>query len=305
MGENIPIRHHYIPQFILRSFCNETGILNVYNPTTKEISYKKPENVFMVRNLYRDEINNPNNPVKIEKDFAIYESEIALTINKFLTTDIITLTVEEEESLRLFLAIMGFRSGRTGNLFGHNESEEFRDYYGVYQENGDLSDFWKRNLSYLVNCRSILDVIKHESIDEPIKKFMIRDTMGSTCNGMYIMIVERRGKEDFLISDCYPLVIEGHNEDGTIRLELYKVYPISPKRAIMLVANGVEQARLAASGFQKDFFREPKVSRDRKSLTIKVIKLYELDVKRFNQIAFENAAEGIVFQNIDLLEKYK
>lgn len=305
MGKAIPVRHHYIPQFILRSFSNENGILHVYNPITKEISDKKPADVFMARNLYRDTINNPDNPVKLETDFAKYESEVAKIINKFLTEDEITISVEEEESLRLFLAIMGFRAERTGESLGKNTTDDNNDFFCLFQEDGNLSDFWKRNLGYLANCRSIKDVLDNPDIDEPVKLFMLRDTMSSTLTGMYIMIVERRGREDFLITDCYPSVIEGHNEDGSIRLELYMVYPISPKRAVMLVANGVEQARLAASGFPRDFFQIPKISRDRKTVKIKVRNIYELDVKRFNQIAFENALEGVVFQNIDSIEKYK
>ena len=33
-----PIRHHYIPQFILRNFANDEGKVNPYDEKTKIIS---------------------------------------------------------------------------------------------------------------------------------------------------------------------------------------------------------------------------------------------------------------------------
>lgn len=54
-----PIRHHYIPQFILRNFCfNDRGDLFYYDKENSKTSVKNTRDIFMVRNLYRDEINN-------------------------------------------------------------------------------------------------------------------------------------------------------------------------------------------------------------------------------------------------------
>ena len=43
-----------------------------------------------------------------------------------------------------------------------------------------------------------------------------------------------------MLSDCYPAVIEGFSDDGSIRLNMYSVYPISELKVLLLVANGVE-----------------------------------------------------------------
>ena len=96
-----PIRHHYIPQFILRNFCFEDGHLYYFDKQTGCISVKDTRDVFMARNLYRDEINDAADPVKIEKDLAEYEREVAQIIReRFLNEREFFLTFEENEKLK-------------------------------------------------------------------------------------------------------------------------------------------------------------------------------------------------------------
>lgn len=65
---NEPIRHHYIPQFILRNFCfNNHGEVRYYCKKTNVESVANTRDVFMERNLYRDEINSPNDPTSVQK----------------------------------------------------------------------------------------------------------------------------------------------------------------------------------------------------------------------------------------------
>ncbi|MDE7249934.1 MAG: hypothetical protein K2N82_08620 [Lachnospiraceae bacterium] len=53
---------------------------------------------------------------------------------------------------------MSFRSRITSNKFGTDASDENRLFYSKYQKDGNLSDFWKRNLGNLVNCKSLKEV---------------------------------------------------------------------------------------------------------------------------------------------------
>lgn len=210
-----PIRHHYIPQFILRNFCFDENRKHIYyfDKKTAKISQRKIEEVFMVRNLYRDGINNPDEPVKIENDLARFEGEVSKIITgKFLKEDEIELSFEEDDKLKLFFAIMGFRSKITSDKLGEKASNEMKRFYSMYQSDENLSDFWKRNLGYLVNCRSLRDVLNHKEIDEPIKIFFRRDTFGIF--GLYFIVAEKRGPFDFIISDVYPTVITGVTDMG-------------------------------------------------------------------------------------------
>ena len=97
-----------------------------------------------------------------------------------------------------------------------------------------------------------------------------------------------------MLSDCYPAVFEGTSDDGTIRLNMYSVFPISESKALLLVANGVEAASQSVSGFKENFFKKPYYSRDNKILTFRFRKIYQTDVRRINDAMFVNASEGVV-----------
>ena len=299
-----PVRHHYIPRFILRAFCDENGCLSYYDLAKHRVEEKKTEEVFMARNLYRDTINNPDNPTKIEADLARFEQEVAPLIKRFLSEEgEVKLSVEEDDKLKLFFAIMSFRSENVKDMFSDSATDSFKNFYSFYQEDGNLNDLWKRNLGELVNCRSLKEVLQNPGIDQPIKLFMRRDTEGLF--GMYFIPAEVRGSEDFVISDCYPAVFQGSSKDEMIKLNMYLVYPISPKKALFLAANGVQSAPLAAAGFRKEFFRKPSYSSIDKTLTYRFRKIYEEDVKMVNDTMFENANEGIAFRDYRRIHNVK
>ncbi|MBD5514633.1 MAG: DUF4238 domain-containing protein [Lachnospiraceae bacterium] len=291
-----PIKHHYIPQFILRNFCFDGGNrLYYFNKKTSEICERKTNEIFMVRNLYRDNINNPDEPAKIEKDMARFESEVSRIIaEKFLRENEISISLEDNEKLKLFFALMGFRSKITSNTFGAGASEESKGIYFLYQKNGDLSDFWKRNLGKLVNCRSLKEVCEHNEIDDPIKIFMCRDILGIF--GLYFIVAERRGTFDFVISDSYPTIIYGEMENG-LELILYSIIPISPDRVILLVANGATAAPERVRVLNDEVLRMPKINMNRKIITIHVRKIYEREVEYLNSALIKEAHEGVAFRD--------
>lgn len=52
MGENRPKNHHYIPQMLLRNFCDDKGVLWVGDKERRKCYRTTPKNVFVERNLY-------------------------------------------------------------------------------------------------------------------------------------------------------------------------------------------------------------------------------------------------------------
>lgn len=293
-----PVRHHYIPQFILRNFCyDDRSHLFYCDKKTLEISKKKTKEIFMVRNLYRDNINSIDNPTKIEKNMACFESEVAQIITKgFLNENDISITLDEDEKLKLFFAIMAFRSKITSDKFGNEASDESKVFYSMYQENGDLTDFWKRNLGNLVNCRSLEEVLNHKEIDVPIKNFFIRDTIGYS--GLYFIVAERRGQIDFIISDVYPTLVTGVTI-GKIELPLYSILPISPDRIILLAVNGVEKAPRSVAVLSDEVLKKPKINFNKRIIKIHVKKMYENEVRYVNSMLINAAYEGFAFRNRD------
>ena len=294
-----PIRHHYIPQFILRNFAYDgNNGLHYFDVSTKSIVDVKTTDVFVQRDLYRDEINHVDNPTKLEQDFAKFEQEVSKIVKKCLGDNQVILTVEEYNALIVFFSLMGFRSYNTySKTFNKVDG---KDFYSFWQEDGNLSDFWRRNLEYLVNCRSIDEVINHPKIDEPVKEFFMRDSFGYS--GKYIAIMERRGPKDFVISDSYPVVVTGEGDIPYLPvMPMFDYYPISPKRIIVFCSDGVDEAPLSVRMFENNNLKKPYLHKKTKQFEIKVTKIYENTVSEINEDIIKHAQSGFIIteRNLD------
>ena len=292
-----PIRHHYIPQFILKNFCfDENKHINYYDVKNNEFSVQETSNIFMVRNLYRDEVNYQDNPVQLENDFSKYEMEVSKTIKEFLNEDSFELTIEEDERLKLFLAIMSFRSRVTKEKFS-TFSENDKTYFELIKEGETFEEVWIRNLEKIVRCRSLDEVIKRNDIDTIMKAAMMRDSFGLF--GNYFIIAERRGNEDFFISDCYPVCTDGIFDDG-LKIPMFSYFPISPSRILILAANGVDGAPRDMKNHENGFLRKPSKLPNSNYYKFSVRKIYEDKVKMINENMFKATKEiggNIAFKN--------
>lgn len=222
-----------------------------------------------------------------------FEGEISKIIKKMLIVDKVVLTKEDDEKIKLFLAIMGFRNHRTKYNFAEEMSSVSKDMYLQYQENGDFLDLWKRNLGYLVNCRTGKDVINHTEIDEPIKVFMMRDIYGVF--GTYLVIVEKREEEGFVVGDTYPAVVTGTHANGW-SLHMYSINPISPSRAVLLVSNGAEGVPREVLEFRSSILSKPKIHLEDGSVAIRVKKIYPEEVRVINNMTIHAAQKGYVIK---------
>ena len=287
-----PIRQHYIPQFILRNFCFDAeNNLYFYSMKDKEITIKNTRDIFMERRLYNSELVNPDDPAQIEKDFAKYEQEIGKLIkDKILNKHEISLTLKEEASLRFFCALLGFRSKNANDIF-NNLTEEGKSMYGPYQPDGNFEELWKRNLSVLVKCRSFDEVVDRKDVDKPIKAFMQKDCFGIF--GKYFVFFEKRGPVDFIIGDCYPVVISGMAENINLSMDLISYFSLSPNLCMALVNNGAENAP-CLFGFKK-YLKKPWERNG--ILEYKTQKLYEHDIRAINEGTVINSNFGLAFQN--------
>ena len=290
------IRQHYIPQFILRNFTfNNNGELYYYSLKENKIFKKKTRDIFMEYRLYNSETINPDDPTQIEKDFAKYEREIAHLIKeKILDKHDIFLTTNEEASLRFFCALLGIRSKNANDIF-NNLDDEAKLMYSKYQQDGKFDELWKRNLSVLAKSRSFDEIVNRNDVDKPIKEFMQKDCFG--VYGRYFIFLERRGPIDFLIGDCYPVVISGFT-DFDLSLDLISFYPISPSLCIALVNSGAESAPCIAS--LNKYLKKPWQNKD--VLRYKVQKLYEKDILNINDGTIKNSNYGVAFKDKKRIE---
>ena len=245
----------------------------------------------MERRLYNSELVNPNDPAQIERDFAKYEQEIGKIIKeKIMNKHEIFLTLKEEASLRFFCALLGFRSKNANDIF-NNLSEEGKAMYVPYQQDGNFVELWKRNLSILVKCRSFDEVINSEDIDKPIKAFMQKDCFGIF--GKYFVFFEKRGPVDFIIGDCYPVVISGTADNINLSLELISYFALSPNLCMALVNNGAEISPCLLG--LKKYLKKPWERNG--VLEYKKQKLYEQDIRAINEGTVKNSNFGLAFQD--------
>lgn len=310
-----PIKHHYIPQFILRNFCFKDKLLYYYNKNTNTTSIKRTDEIFMLRNLYRDEINYTDNPTQIEVELSKFENEVVRIINnKILSTNEITLSKDDENRLRLFIAVMAFRNKRAFKWFGSNMINSNKEYFKCFQNDENFIDLWKRNLGYIVDCRSLQEVAKHDKIDLPFKYYMIRDgfidyegvdsdllkllinSPGDMLQFMkYFVVIERRGEKDFVIGDNYPPQVLGELDNGK-SLHLYTICPTSPSRSILLVSMGIFNSPSHLRVFEDKILKLPSYD-NRGNLVITVKKVYQNVLEELNNSIISQSVEGYAFVN--------
>lgn len=85
------VKEHYVPQFYLKNFTNEKGLLYVYDLVRKALFTQKPKNICYEKNLYETKWENANPKLgnfvlqnDIEKTFCGYESDYARVLTKIL-----------------------------------------------------------------------------------------------------------------------------------------------------------------------------------------------------------------------------
>ena len=274
--KNEPIRHHFIPQFILRNFSKDGITVHYYNKNHGKTSTIAIRDLFMERNLYRFEEELPDTPTQIESDLARYEGQIANILkHKILSMQDVVLSPEEVDAVKLFLAIMGFRSAYTEQIVNDN----------IFVKNS-----WKHNLRYLVNCRSIDEVFVNDDIDDAIKIFMRRDTEGIF--GRYMVIVESPDEEGFVLGDAYPVAITGMLYNG-VPVPMYDIFPISPRRAILLACKGLDGAPRDVAQMRELIFRPPSSTPDGMT-KIRVKRLHPEELNHLNTYIKQEAKTGYI-----------
>lgn len=289
--KNVPIKHHYIPQFILRNFLNLKGFVQYFDLEKRKGRFVKPEDIFFTRNLYRQE--DYDNPVEIEKSLSKYESEISPLFKDMISKEKqFQFTLDEVEKIKLFIAISSFRSLNARKCFNNINDKDF--YTPYTKENETLEDLWKRNLYKIVNCRSVKEVLDNNDIDEPFKKFMMRDTFGLL--GTYLVVCETRGEEKFVIGDCYPVVHSGVLENGG-SIPMQALMPLSPNRVLIMVYEGSKYAPREAKLINDKCLRKPYSTGD--YLKLNIGRIYQDDVRKINDITINNSLYGYIFNNED------
>lgn len=293
------VRQHYIPQFILKNFCYDQSKEKVFffKAGENEYSTEFVSNVFMEKNLY----TTAENSVEIEESLAMFEKDVAPIFKKFSQNSEISLTLAEDERLRIFLSLLAFCAANTRNQF-NNMSDLSKAMYSKNSGDTNMKDLWLKNVYLISRHRSIKEILSDSEISDLLKGIFL-----SEFSDFYMCLLERRGDVVFLISDCYPAVWNGALplEDKTINVPLYYFYPISDSKIIVLVTNYIKAVPKAIVELDCDkTLKEPKLSLDRTHVLYHAAKVYPSEVEWINDMIIKNAKVGIVIKDLNRCSNY-
>ena len=164
-----------------------------------------------------------------------------------------------------------------------------RDFILTIDEEETYEELWKRNLFEISKCRSLIDIKNSNNIDDVFKAFMAKDTIGLA--GSYFIVCDKRGNEDFVLSDCFPMVHEGFMDSG-ISLTLYLFIPVSPGRILIQAFDGCENTPNSLSLIDKKILVYPSLSKNNFKYSIK--KIYEEYIHRINEVTIKNSSYGYI-----------
>lgn len=281
MNKNEPIRHHYIPKFLINNFADKNQYVYFYNKVLKKEEIYKSSEIFYISNLYRND-KNKDDPTKLEHDLAKIESDAKGIVDKMLAGRDIIITFEELDKIKIFLWVMAFRQKGVKETF-KKANQDFKDAYSYFQKDGDLVDYWQRNLDIIVRSKNLQEALKDKDLALPMKTDILDFSMN-----YYLSIVERRGKEDFILGDVYPL---WHN------FGIF-YYPISAERMILVIPDGIEKLPMETVKIDLSRIYAPKgESKEKRLLRYHVGLMKEQDVSYINYMFRTLAQKGFVYKD--------
>ena len=106
---NVPKRHHYVPEVILKRFTDEDGWLHLYSSHDARVRRTRIEKAFCKKHLYSEVRSDGSKDVKVEHELSWLESVLEPILMKFersaQTGDIPRLTDLELLTWRFYLVV--------------------------------------------------------------------------------------------------------------------------------------------------------------------------------------------------------
>lgn len=316
LNKNKPIRHHYIPQFILRNFSDRKGNLNYWDNISHALRHLNTSDVFMNKYMYTSKVINQDNDVEVENNLSKFECDVAPLFKKIVVDNIIVLTRSELEKLRIFLSLLSFRSDSRKKQYKKERFDNLtKSLLKGFKENDSFEEYWKREVNELAKCRTYDDIKANKVVDDIVLQEFLNDI-----EGYYMTIVESRG-QDFIISDTYP-TSEVYTLSNGVNIHMHMIFPVSPKRAILLhhimfkevLRNNlrVELSEMVKLSKIKDqILKEPKPHYVKSimehtmndTFEYSVVKIYQSDVCYLNELMLNEVVNGFAYKDYQHIEK--
>lgn len=311
-----PIKHHFIPQFILRNFTYDKDKLYYWNIDSSKIEIRNTKSVYMVENLYRDEQNHPTDPTIIEKKFAKFESTIAILFKeKIIGKDSIILTRDENEKLRKFLYLLSFRSSsRKKQYIDANFNELTKMHLSQYVNNEDYVDLWLREIMMILENEEYANIQGNKEIS-----WTIRQDFVSHLRDYYMTFITPRG-QDFLFCDIYPTAEIYPIIPDEANLYPHLIFPICPDLLLLLnhiafkpeispknsdIISMVKNSRIKGNSITppKPNYKIKGAFDKEDTYTYKINKIYSNDVEYINMLMLNEAKKGFSFRDVNRIKE--
>lgn len=250
------VRSHYIPQFILRNFC-ENDKITYCDICKREVSQRNTRSVFSERGYYSDETEKDLSK-KIEHNFAnLYHNKLKNAQYN------IELTEEELFILKKYLIVSAVRYH-----FQYSEEDKKRiDSLGkAYKPNfeGNINEILSMNTikeayrcinksdSQLGDLRNIPKINNSDEYNVPLWS-EVKDIIQS-----YVIFVQASKEEEFIISDLgrdiwngpiahekiftlIDLILKGRIDLGPLATSItprdYTIFPLSKRLAVISISS--------------------------------------------------------------------
>ncbi|KAF9951940.1 hypothetical protein BGZ72_006643 [Mortierella alpina] len=272
--------HHYIPRFILKSFCDSTlpqlgarmgHIIRVYGVRDETLTLTDVSRAYGIINMYRD--LGLDDYMHFEKLLAKLESSSAVFVNAVRSgSKDLPLKRGELTNFKKFLAIMMYRHENRRRQY---EEDMFDPLTRVSVQRhmsqnkiGTIQEVWLENLKGILQT-SVDDIVKDTFAfyNEPNRLRSLLAYKGRIHStelldfgemiGNYVCIWKAQEGSEFILTDNCFGCFEGHNG-----VNFHNFFVISPEYAVVLVNRlymwgGMEKLPLRTSWFSEELHANP------------------------------------------------
>lgn len=241
-----PIKHHYVPQFILKNFSNEGQIFAYDKKTGKPFSLYR-RNAFQAECFY-----TINGSVKVEKELGKIENQASRLIQEILNSRSAAWINREEKRLLLeFFALQFTRTPHSRNfqmaVLGRilNKTLDLLWEAGELQKTEEIQNIMKEK-----GAKRITDIVHAEVFDSDFVRALQADVMGGALprgleNSKYFTLIVS-DNDDFYISDQAAIMANrhyfpGHGNIGYAVRGVEMYLPLSPRCVLAIFDSALEE----------------------------------------------------------------
>ena len=286
-----PIRHHYIPQFWLKTFCEDPndGYVRYIDIKTGKESYENVKNIFYCNRLYEDEENHPEDAEIIEKTLSKFESEIQPLFKKIVYDKEIILSEQDYFKLFIFLELEIYRNNRNKVMLRNHAKAKDIPFVETHDYNKFISQ-WKNEIFELSKIRAPKDVAS-SNLDQGAK-FQLQFDLEYE----HLLIFETKDIP-FIISDTMPIVLQVPGLIPNVKVPVVSILPISPRRVAVIALNDIENTHYRDMPISKEKLRSPIIKKSLFNVyNLKPRLLYKKDVIGINEALKRLALEGYIIK---------